>query len=97
MEQELVLEMPDSPASLSRRGSSLSPSMLMLPPRCSWVPRQKFACFLSHYKMEAASEARYLKDLLQRMLDAPVFLDSEDLVDLRDLFDGGVRSSDTLV
>jgi hypothetical protein len=33
------------------------------------------ACFLSHYKMEAGSDARYLADLLTRMLGgAPIFL-----------------------
>ena len=30
---------------------------------------------LSHYKMEAASEARYMHDVLRKMLKAPVFLD----------------------
>ena len=34
------------------------------------------ACFLSHYKMEAASDARLLHDMLAKMLRYPVFLDS---------------------
>ena len=87
-----LLQPPVLRRSLSNR------SKLAIPPRChGWVPRHQYACFLSHYKMEAASEARYLKDLLQRMLDVDVFLDSEDLVDLRDLFDSGVHRSDVLV
>lgn len=72
-------------------------STLMAPPCCNWPLQRTYACFLSHYKLEAASDARYLKDLLQRMMGAPVFLDSEDLVDLRDLFEKGVRCSDVLV
>jgi hypothetical protein len=27
-----------------------------------WIPRGIYACFLSHYKMEAASEARYMHE-----------------------------------
>ena len=38
---------------------------------------KEYACFLSHYKMEAASDARYLKDMLTRALDANIFLDSD--------------------
>ena len=95
-------ELPPSPGAKQQppmlKRSSSNRSKLAITPSChGWVPRHRYACFLSHYKMEAASEARYLKDLLQRMIDTDVFLDSEDLVDLRDLFDSGVHSSDVLV
>ena len=42
-------------------------------------------------------DARYLRDLLQRMAQAPVFLDSSDLADLKRLFTDGVQQSDVLV
>ena len=47
----------------------------MDPPSIRWKPRGVYACFLSHYKMEAASDARYIHDLLRNMLQAPVFLE----------------------
>ena len=58
---------------------------MMRPPSTCWVPAaaNRFACFLSHFKAESGSDARYLRDLLQRMLGCPVFLDSSDLTDLR--------------
>ena len=47
------------------------------PPTVKWWPADKgYACFLSHYKMEAASDARLLHDMLAKMLRYPVFLDS---------------------
>ena len=67
------------------------------PPKCNWQPTRKYCCFLSHYKNEAGSDARYLRDLLQRMANAPVFLDSSDLADLKRLFTDGVQQSDVLV
>eukprot|EP00966_Prymnesium_polylepis_P060041 1392681-Prymnesium_polylepis.1 len=42
--------------------------------------------------MEAASEARYMHDMLRRMLQAPVFLDSSALNDLRELHAEVTRS-----
>ena len=71
---------------------------MMRPPSTCWVPAaaNRFACFLSHFKAESGSDARYLRDLLQRML-GPVFLDSSDLTDLRALFTDGVHRSDVLV
>ena len=39
--------------------------------------------FLTHYKVEAGSDARYLSDLIRRMTGCPAYLDSADLVDLR--------------
>eukprot|EP00966_Prymnesium_polylepis_P332967 7388444-Prymnesium_polylepis.1 len=67
------------------------------PPHFRWKPRGVYACFLSHYKMESASDARYINDLLRKMLRAPVFLDASVLTDLRNLITEGVRKSGTLV
>ena len=53
--------------------------------------------FLSHYKVEAGSDARYLSDLIRRMTGCPAYLDSADLVDLRALFNEGVHKTDVLV
>ena len=46
------------------------------PPTVKWPADKGYACFLSHYKMEAASDARLLHDMLAKMLRYPVFLDS---------------------
>ena len=45
------------------------------PPWFKWKIRGIYACFLSHYKMEAASDARYMHDILRKMLKVPVFLE----------------------
>lgn len=68
-------------------------------PQCSWrlASGMSYACFLSHYKVQAGAEARYLKDSLDQMLGCPVYLDSSNLADLRSLFDEGVRGSEVLV
>jgi len=68
-------------------------------PTCEWhlTAGQEFSCFLSHYKVEAGAEARYLKDSLDTMLSCPAYLDSSTLADLRELFRGGVRQSEVLV
>ena len=47
----------------------------MDPPCFRWQPRGIYACFLSHYKMEAASDARYMHDVLRKMLRSPIFLE----------------------
>jgi len=62
------------------KNSLLASAPTLNPPTTKWVTKNKdgFACFLSHYKLEAGSDARYLHDLLQRMLTANVFLDSND-------------------
>ena len=61
-------------------------------PTFDWDPTGSFCCFLSHYKMEAASDARYLHDQLRKMLQCPVYLDSSTLNDLRTLFtEGGAQ------
>ena len=70
---------------------------MLQPPSCPWATvRGRYATFVSHYKVEAGSDARYLKDLLERMLGARVYLDSVDLVDLETLVDG-VHASDCVV
>ena len=66
-------------------------------PWCEWATKEgQHACFLSHMKAEAGSEARYLNDKLEAMLMADVFLDSNDLVDLHVLCEQ-VACSDVLV
>ena len=46
-----------------------------------------YACFLSHYKIEAATEARWLQRELEEAIKKKVFLDSDDLQDLSKLRD----------
>ena len=78
----------------ARNGGSLAK-----PPRVRWelCPGNKYAVFLSHYKDEAGMEARYLRDLLQKVLHKPCFLDSQDLSSLHQLFTHGLLCSDALV
>ena len=62
-----------------------------------WQMRKRNAAFLSHFKNEAAAEARILKQELVRVFGVPnVFLDSDNLSDLRQLL-GEVEESDVLV
>lgn len=62
------------------------------------LPPPRYAGFICHYKMEAGIEARYLRDMTQRLLQgAPIFLDSSELTDLRHLFEYGVERSETLI
>ena len=67
------------------------------PPTVKWPAEKSYACFLSHYKMEAASDARLLHDMLAKMLRYPVFLDSANLTDLRQLISNGVADSDVML
>ena len=56
-----------------------------------------FCCFLSHYKVEAATEARWLQEALEAHLEGErAFLDSDDLLDLSRLKDH-VRESKCLL
>ena len=57
-------------------------------------PRARAAA--AQYKVEAGTDARYLQELLTKMLRARVFLDSSNLGDLRALYDA-VHESDVLV
>ena len=75
-------------------GASASGSMLL---PGGWPIKKKYSAFLSHYKIEAASDARYMKEVLERILKQPVFLDSDDLKDLRALVDEGVCRSDVVI
>ena len=43
---------------------------------------ERFAAFLSHFKIEAATEARWLQQELEAVLGERCFLDSDDLMDL---------------
>ena len=52
---------------------------------------------MSHYKIESASDCRYLHDVLCKMLRAPIYYDSSTLSDLRTLFTEGVHQSDCIV
>ena len=81
----------------AERAAKCRGNRVMNAPTCDWRPNGRYACFLSHFKREAGSDARYINDLLQRVLGANVFLDSNDLSDLRHLFDDGVHQSDVLV
>ena len=65
----------------------------LAPPTFAWRPRRPFAAFLSHYKVEASAHARYLHDLLRRMLCSRIFLDSSELSDLRELLTDGLAAS----
>jgi len=68
-------------------------------PTCKWrlADGQQYVAFLSHYKVEAGAQARYLKDSLDKMLACPAYLDSSTLADLRKLFAEGVHTSEVLV
>ena len=56
-----------------------------------------FAAFLSHYKIEAATEARWLQEKIEvALFGRQLFLDSDDLVDLTKLRDH-VRESDCVL
>ena len=66
-------------------------------PTFVWHRDTTYACFLSHYKQEAASDCRYLHDILCKMLRSPIYYDSSTLSDLRTLFTDGVHQSDVIV
>jgi len=57
---------------------------------------KRWSVFISHYKVEAAMEARWLQGELQERLGGKAFLDSDDLRDLRELQES-VRDSEVLV
>jgi len=67
------------------------------PPWVDWKPDCSYSCFLSHYKAEAAMDARFMHDVMRKMLRCPVFLDSSSLADLRLLIRDGVDDSDVIV
>eukprot|EP01043_Picozoa_sp_COSAG02_P035061 COSAG02_NODE_2488_length_8701_cov_25.089630_3_plen_360_part_00 len=64
-----------------------------------WAVTKAYSCFLSHFKLEAAAEARILKGELTRALRVPadkVFLDADNLTDLRELLQC-VENSDVFI
>ena len=71
--------------------ASIARGRLTHPPTHNWELRQgnRFCMFLSHFKVEAGSDARYLSDLIKRKTGCAAYLDSNDLVDLRTLFNEG--------
>ena len=83
----------------AERAAAAARGRMSHPPFCDWqLDRGHTYCvFLSHYKVEAGSDARYLSDLIRRMTGCPAYLDSTDLVDLRTLFNEGVHRTDVLV
>jgi len=58
--------------------------------------KKRWAAFISHYKVEAAMEARFLQTEIEALLGRKCFLDSDDLRDLR-LLQQSVRNSDCLI
>jgi len=78
-------------AAATEREASIARGRLSIPPTTSWELRQGncFGMFLSHFKEEAGSDARYLSDLIKRKTGCAAYLDSNDLVDLRTLFNEG--------
>ena len=78
-------------AAAAEREACIARGHLSHPPTTSWELRQgnRFCAFLSHFKEEAGSDARYLSDLIKRQTGCAAYLDSIDLVDLRTLFNEG--------
>ena len=78
-------------AAAAEREISIARGRLSHPPTTSWELRQgnRYCMFLSHFKVEAGSDARYLSDLIKRKTGCATYLDSNDLVDLRTLFNEG--------
>eukprot|EP00964_Phaeocystis_antarctica_P004992 scaffold2717_cov67-Phaeocystis_antarctica.AAC.6 len=75
-------------AAVAEREAFIARGRLSHPPTTSWELRQgnNYCMFLSHFKVEAGSDARYLSDLIKRKTGCAAYLDSNDLVDLRTLF-----------
>lgn len=81
-------------AAAVEREASIARGRLSSPQTTSWELRQgnRFCVFLSHFKEEAGANARYLSDLIKRKTGCAAYLDSNDLVDLRTLFNEGKSS-----
>ena len=81
-------------AAAADRDASIARGRLSHPPSHEWELRQgnRYCMFLSHFKEEAGSDARYLSDLIKRKTGCATYLDSNDLVDLRTLFNEGERT-----
>ena len=85
-------------SSLSSRPDALerSPSGRVAQASSAGGSRKAYGAFLSHYKMEAALEARWLQTQLEEALGKRCFLDSDDLRDLGELRKH-VQDSDVVV
>ena len=59
--------------------------------------RPPFDPLHGQYKKEAASDARLMYDMLTKMLQYPIFLDSAKLTDLRQLITHGVADCDVMI
>ena len=78
-------------AAAAEREASIARGRLTIPPSHNWELRQgnRYCMFLSHFKEEAGCDARYLSDLIKRKTGCAAYLDSNDLVDMRTLFNEG--------
>ena len=83
----------------AEREVSIARGRLSNPPSHKWELRQgnRYCMFLSHFKVEAGSDARYLSDLIKRKTGCAAYLDSNDLVDLRTLFNEGELTDPSLM
>ena len=81
-------------AAAADREASIARGRLSHPPSHEWKLRHGncYCMFHSHFKEEAGSDARYLSDLINRMTGCAAYLDSNNLVDLRTLFNEGERA-----
>ena len=95
---EPALEPPPSQTSSSGSSRSTVTLSFNLQDTCQIGRSGKsWCCFLSHYKEEAAAVARMVKtELSDKLPHGNVYLDSDDLRDLRKLLDA-VKDSDVLV
>ena len=82
----------------AEREAAAARGRMSQPPTFNWQLKEgnTYLTFLSHFKVEAGSDARYISDLIQRMTGCRAYLDSTDLVDLRTLFNEGVHKTDVL-
>lgn len=94
--EQLIRFSPDVVIGLARVDLLMREALQFGESRWSLGLDSEYCCFLSHFKLEAASDARIMKDKLGDILGAPVFLDSDDLMDLRALTDA-VKRSDVLI
>ena len=88
LEASRSLSKPLEASRVVRRGSQEMGASLTTP--------SGFAAFLSHYKVEAATEARWMQQELETALGERIFLDSDDLNNLSRLQDH-VRDSRCLL
>ena len=58
--------------------------------------QRRFSVFISHHKRDAALHARFLKDRLEPTVGGEIFLDSDQLGDLRLLLDA-VKQSEVVL